>query len=81
MAAVTITAVQATNDEILKKTLFSPEYEMQIQSVMVVAIAEYVDPITSNVNGNYCSIYLQGQLIPVVAVGTFAQMQALFPMT
>ena len=80
MAAVTITAVETNKNPTFKKTDFQPEFQIQVESNSVVSLAEFVDPITNNVNPNYSVLSMVNQN-RIVCKLTFAQLQALFPMT
>jgi len=81
MAAVTITAVETNKNPTFKKTDFQPEFQIQVESNSVVSLAEFVDPITNNVNPNYSVLSMAGSANKIVCKLTFAQLQALFPMT
>lgn len=80
MAAVTVTAVQTNRHPSLKKTEFEPEFQVQVESNSVVFLSEFIDPFTNNVNPNYSVLSMVNQS-NIVCKLTFAQLQALFPMT
>lgn len=79
MAAVTLTAVQqrqSPNDGYK----YNPEYQVVINDIHVVAISEFIDNNTKNVDDRFAVVNtIAGGSI--ICKHTFAELQTLFPMT
>ena len=79
MAAVTVTAVQIRQIASTGDYKIGPEFQLVVDDRTVVAISEFVNPTTKNVDNNYSVIYFGG--VSITCKHTLAEMQALFPMT
>ena len=79
MAAVTITAVQVRSLASTGEIKISPEFQLVVDDRTVVAISEFVNPTTKNVDNNYSVIFFGG--VNITCKHTLAELQALFPMT
>lgn len=79
MAAVTVTAVQLRQIASTGEFKINPEFQLVVDDRTVVAISEFVNPTTKNVDNNYSVIYFGG--VNITCKHTLAELQALFPMT
>ena len=60
MAAVTVTAVQVRTLATTGEFKINPEFQLVVDDRTVVAISEFVNPTTKNVDNNYSVIYFGG---------------------
>lgn len=79
MAAVTVTAVQLRQIASTGEFKINPEFQLVVDDKTVVAISEFVNPTTKNVDNKYSVIYFGG--VNITCKHTLAELQALFPMT